>query len=98
MIDRIIGICMRKRLVVVIVALLLTGFGYYSWTKMAVEAYPDIGDVTAQVITPGAGAGFRRGRTTYHDPLGARSGGNARLIEHAFEQHFRSISDHDYIQ
>ncbi|MGO9125577.1 MAG: efflux RND transporter permease subunit [Terriglobales bacterium] len=55
MIDRIIGICIRKRLVVVIVALLLAGYGYYSWTKMAVEAYPDIGDVTAQVITPAPG-------------------------------------------
>jgi cobalt-zinc-cadmium resistance protein CzcA len=55
MIDRIISICLRKRLVVIIVALLLAGFGYYSWTKMAVEAYPDIGDVTAQVITQAPG-------------------------------------------
>ena len=55
MINRIIGICIRKRLVVVMVAILLAVFGYYSWTKMAVEAYPDIGDVTAQVITPAPG-------------------------------------------
>lgn len=26
-------------------------FGYYAWTSLAVEAYPDIADVTAQVVT-----------------------------------------------
>ena len=55
MINRIIGICIRKRLVVVMVSILLALFGYYSWTKMAVEAYPDIGDVTAQVVTQSPG-------------------------------------------
>jgi len=51
MINRIISICLRKRLVVAMVAILLSVFGYYSWTKMAVEAYPDIGDVTVQIAT-----------------------------------------------
>ena len=55
MIDRIVDICLRKRLVVIMVALMLAVFGYYSWTKMAVEAYPDIGDVTAQVVTQAPG-------------------------------------------
>ncbi len=55
MIDRIIGICLRKRLLVAVVALLLAVFGYYSWGKMSVEAYPDIGDVTAQVVTQAPG-------------------------------------------
>ncbi|MGA2192666.1 MAG: efflux RND transporter permease subunit, partial [Nitrospirota bacterium] len=55
MINRIISICLRKRLVVLMVAILLAVFGYYSWTKMAVEAYPDIGDVTAQVSTQAPG-------------------------------------------
>ena len=55
MIDRVVSICLRKRFVVVMVALMLAAFGYYSWTKMAVEAYPDIGDVTAQVTTQAPG-------------------------------------------
>jgi heavy metal efflux system protein len=55
MIDRIISICLRKRLVAIVVAILLAVFGYYSWTKMAVEAYPEIGDVTAQVTTQAPG-------------------------------------------
>jgi len=38
---------------------ILTGiFGYYSWKQLAIEAYPDIADVTVQVITqvPGLAA------------------------------------------
>jgi Cu/Ag efflux pump CusA len=49
--NRIISICIRKRLVVLMVAILLTVFGSYSWTRMSVEAYPDISPVTAQVST-----------------------------------------------
>jgi len=55
MINRIVGLCLRKRFVVAVTTLMIAGLGYYSWTKMAVEAYPDIGDVTAQVITQAPG-------------------------------------------
>ena len=55
MINRIISLCLRKRLIAITAAILLTLYGYYSWTQMAVEAYPDIGDVTAQVSTPAPG-------------------------------------------
>ena len=55
MINRIVSICLRKRLVVTVVTILLAVFGYYSWTRMAVEAYPEIGDVTAQVTTSAPG-------------------------------------------
>ncbi len=55
MIDRIIGTCLRKRGVVVVVAILLVAFGYYAWKELTVEAYPDIGDVTAQVSTQAPG-------------------------------------------
>lgn len=55
MINRLITLCLRKRVIVWVVALLVACFGYYSWTQMAVEAYPDIGDVTAQVTTQATG-------------------------------------------
>lgn len=37
---------------------LIAVFGYYSWTQLSIEAYPDIADVTSQVITqvPGLAA------------------------------------------
>ena len=38
--------------------ILLGFFGYYSWKQLAIDAYPDIADVTVQVITqvPGLAA------------------------------------------
>lgn len=38
--------------------LLLGFFGYYSWTRLSIEAYPDIADVSSQVVTqvPGLAA------------------------------------------
>jgi cobalt-zinc-cadmium resistance protein CzcA len=37
---------------------LLAAFGYYSWKQLSIEAYPDIADVTSQVVTqvPGLAA------------------------------------------
>lgn len=48
----------RKRWVMLCLFLMLGVFGYYSWTKLSIEAYPDIADVTSQVVTqvPGLAA------------------------------------------
>lgn len=47
-----------KRWLILALFSLLSLFGYYSWTQLSVEAYPDIGDVTSQVVTqvPGLAA------------------------------------------
>lgn len=47
-----------KRWLISTLFILLTVFGYLSWTKLSVEAYPDIGDVTSQIVTqvPGLAA------------------------------------------
>lgn len=47
-----------KRWLVLALFMLLAFFGYYSWTQLSIEAYPDIGDVTSQVVTqvPGLAA------------------------------------------
>lgn len=47
-----------KRWVMVALFTLIAFFGYYSWKQLAVEAYPDIADVTSQVVTqvPGLAA------------------------------------------
>ncbi|HVW27838.1 MAG TPA: CusA/CzcA family heavy metal efflux RND transporter [Polyangiaceae bacterium] len=51
MIERFVAVCLRKRWLVVAVFAMIAVFGYYSWTTLAIEAYPDIADTTAQVIT-----------------------------------------------
>ena len=55
MIERIIDLALRKRAVVITVFVLVALFGLYSWTQLQVEAYPDIADVTSQVITQAPG-------------------------------------------
>lgn len=47
-----------KRWLVLALFILVSIFGYYSWTQLSIEAYPDIGDVTSQVVTqvPGLAA------------------------------------------
>ena len=48
----------QKRWVIALLFLLIAGLGYYSWKQLAIEAYPDIADVTSQVVTqvPGLAA------------------------------------------
>ncbi|CAN2535897.1 Cobalt-zinc-cadmium+resistance+protein+CzcA [Methylocapsa aurea] len=55
MIDRIVELALGRRLLVWVVAIAMAIYGYYSWTQLSLEAYPDIADVTSQVITQAPG-------------------------------------------
>lgn len=48
----------QKRWLIAALFVLLSLFGYYSWKQLSIEAYPDIADVTSQVVTqvPGLAA------------------------------------------
>ena len=58
MIDQLVDFCLRRRIGVIIVAILCIGFGVFAWETLSVEAYPELGDVAAQVTTqmPGLAA------------------------------------------
>src|SRR6201984_2740895 len=58
MIDRFVEFCLRRRIAVIVIALLLAVFGLYAWETPPVEASPELGDVAAQVTTqvPGLAA------------------------------------------
>ena len=51
MIASLVEFCLSRPWLVAVVFLALSAFGFYSLRQLEVEAYPDIGDVTAQVIT-----------------------------------------------
>ena len=55
MIDWIVSFALRKRLVAVMICIFAGVYGYYSWTELAVEAYPDVADTAAQVVTQAPG-------------------------------------------
>jgi cobalt-zinc-cadmium resistance protein CzcA len=58
MIDAFVGYCLHHRVAVIVLAVLLSMFGVYAWITLSVEAYPELGDIAAQVTTqmPGLAA------------------------------------------
>jgi len=51
MIARFVPLCLHRRWLVLSMLALVAGFGVQAWRELAIEAYPDIADTTAQVIT-----------------------------------------------
>jgi cobalt-zinc-cadmium resistance protein CzcA len=58
MIDQFVALCFRKRLVVRLIAIFAAIFGIYAWSKLAIDAYPLLSPVSAQVTAqvPGLAA------------------------------------------
>lgn len=51
MIERLVTLCFQRRGIVKLVFLLAALYGWYCWNQLPLEAYPDIADVTSQVVT-----------------------------------------------
>src|SRR5438552_9940276 len=58
MIDWFVSLALKKHVVVAMICVFLTIYGIYSYTQLAIDAYPDIADTSTQVITqpPGLAA------------------------------------------
>lgn len=56
--KRLITYILKRRGLIAVVFLVVSLFGIYSWTNLSIDAYPDIADVTVQVVTqvPGLAA------------------------------------------
>src|SRR5215470_10090765 len=48
-------LALRKRLVIAMICVFAALYGYYSWTQLAIEAYPDVADTASQVVTQAPG-------------------------------------------
>ena len=53
--------------------MLIVGFGIYAWITLSVEAYPELGDVTAQVTTQMPGLAAEEVEQLITVPLSVRS-------------------------
>lgn len=58
MIERLIALCLRRRAIVWMLFLVIAVYGVISFEQMPLEAYPDIADTQAQIVTkvPGLAA------------------------------------------
>ena len=56
--ERLIKFALKRRGLIAVIFLVVSVFGIYSWTRLSIDAYPDIADVTVQVVTqvPGLAA------------------------------------------
>lgn len=57
MIEKIVSLCFHRRVVVWLAFVLAGVYGAFAWKQLPIEAYPDIADVTSQVITQVNGLG-----------------------------------------
>ena len=58
MLEKLIHIAIHRRGLMIVVFIFLAVIGYYAWSKLAIDAYPDIADTTVQIVTqvPGLAA------------------------------------------
>ena len=58
MIERIVNLSFARRGVVWLIFIFAALYGGFSWKQLPLEAYPDIADVTSQIVTqvPGLAA------------------------------------------
>ena len=56
--EKLFRIFINRRLLIATCFILVAAIGIYAWTKLPIDAYPDIADVTVQVVTqvPGLAA------------------------------------------
>lgn len=55
MIDRILELCFGRHKLFLVVSAMAALFGWYAWTQLAVDAYPNLADVFVQVTTQAPG-------------------------------------------
>lgn len=55
MIDRIISFALRQRLLIIAATLLIIAAGAYAFTKLSIDAFPDVTNVQVQIITEAPG-------------------------------------------
>ena len=56
--HKLIELALRRRWLVAVAFLVISAFGVFCWTRLSLDAYPDIADVTVHVVTqvPGLAA------------------------------------------
>ena len=87
MIHKLVDFALRSRLLVLSIGLVLLVWGYYSFTTLPVEAYPDIADVYVNIITQWPGHAAEEVEQQVTIPIESQVNGVLRLA------HMRSVSE-----
>lgn len=93
--EKIITLIINRRWLIATVFGIVSIFGFYAWRQLPIDAYPDIADVTVQVVTQVPGTGSRRDRATNQHTLGARAQRNTCPSDYAEYQYLRIVGHRD---
>ena len=80
MIDALVALALRKRLVVAMICVFAAIYGWYSWTQLAIEAYPDVADTASQVVTQAPGLAAEEVEQQVTIPLERELNGTPNLV------------------
>ena len=81
MIDRVLGVCIQRRILLSIVAVLLLVYGAYSWKTLKLEAYPELGGIAVTVTTQANGLAAEEIEQQITIPLERQLSGTANLTD-----------------
>ncbi len=81
MIDSILNFSVRQRMLVILAAVILTGFGLLSLRQIPIDAFPDVTNVQVQVLASAGGMSPPEMEKLVTRPIEIQMGGLPRLTE-----------------
>ena len=81
MINAILNFSVRQRMLVILGAVILTGFGVLAWQRIPIDAFPDVTNVQVQVLAKAGGMSPPEVEKLVTRPIEIEMGGLPRLSE-----------------
>src|SRR5262245_45674520 len=81
MINAILNFSVRQRMLVILGAVILTGFGILAWQRIPIDAFPDVTNVQVQVLAKAGGMSPPEVEKLVTRPIEIQMGGLPRLSE-----------------
>ena len=81
MINAVLNFSVRQRMIVILAALMLTGFGFLAVKQIPIDAFPDVTNVQVQVLSTAGGMSPPEVEKLVTRPIEIQMGGLPRLTE-----------------
>ena len=81
MLDKLITFALQQRVFVLSATLVLVIFGWYAWTNLPIEAFPDVQDVQVDVVTQALGLAPEEIERSVTLPIEREMGGLPHMIQ-----------------
>src|SRR4030067_2303460 len=79
--NKLIGLALKERLLIIVAAIFLIVFGIYSFQKLPIDAFPDVTNVQVQIISEAPGMSPLEVEKLVTFPVEIQMSGLPRLVE-----------------